>query len=958
MAKLRVYELAKNLNMTNKALMTKIEKMGIMVGSHMSTLEEDTMELIKSNLFGKKESDVDEKRVRSTVIRRRKKLSETGEELPDDSPDLMDEGHEEEAQPKEVSTGIRRRTKEPAVIDHDEAANVDEGEDDDDDSVVIDASDKKPQTTAAKKSSFEAARIIRKPVEKPVQPEEIQDEETTVESKDDALSIESEMVQSDAEEADGDISADDDTESSEDEGETELSDSAETENITESAGSDDDDKNELKKKKKKKFTAARIIKLPDPPSAVVHKVAAKERVIEPSKVTIPEIPAVVSEEDKSGDKGFKKVKKGKVFKDEEETEDAFSKKKAKRKTVVEGNALYANGKGKKGRKAGKGGGKDRANEGQKTQITTPKAIKRRVKIDETIVLADLAKRMGIKASEMIAKLMGMGVMVTVNQTIDYETACLVAAEFGFEVEKASFEEDIFLKPESVDEPESLMHRPPVVTIMGHVDHGKTSLLDVIRTSTIADGEAGGITQHIGAYNVETARGQIVFLDTPGHEAFTAMRARGAKVTDLVVLVVAADDGVKPQTIEALNHAKAAKVPIIVAVNKIDKEAADPDKVKRELSDHGVLAEDWGGDTIFVNVSAKKKIGITDLLEMILLQAEVLELKANPNKFAIGHVVESKLDSGRGPIATILIQEGTLKTGQSVVCGMHYGKIRNMFNDQGRQISEAGPAIPVEIVGLTGVPEAGDELVVLAADKDAKQVSSHRTQKARAKELAKNSRLSLEGLFQQMAEGIVKELNLIIKADVHGSIEALKESLAKLATSEVKINVIHSATGTVTESDVSLAAVSNAIILGFNVRPATKVQELAKEEHVDMRFYDIIYNAIKDLKDAMVGLMESTFKEVVLGRAEVRDTFVIPKRGTIAGCFVTEGVMQRNQRIRLLRDGVIVFDGNIGSLRRFKDDAKEVQHGYECGIGIENYNDLKVGDTLDCYMLEEIKPTLG
>jgi translation initiation factor IF-2 len=463
---------------------------------------------------------------------------------------------------------------------------------------------------------------------------------------------------------------------------------------------------------------------------------------------------------------------------------------------------------------------------------------------------------------------------------------------------------------------------------------------------------------IGAYNVETARGQIVFLDTPGHEAFTAMRARGAKVTDLVVLVVAADDGVKPQTIEALNHAKAAKVPIIVAVNKIDKEAADPDKVKRELSDHGVLAEDWGGDTIFVNVSAKKKIGITDLLEMILLQAEVLELKANPNKFAVGHVVESKLDSGRGPIATILIQEGTLKTGQSVVCGMHYGRIRAMFNDQGRQITEAGPAIPVEIIGLTGVPEAGDELIALAADKDAKQVSSHRTQKARAKELAKNSRLSLEGLFQQMAEGIVKELNLIIKADVHGSIEALKEALGKLATSEVKINVIHSATGTVTESDVSLAAVSNAIILGFNVRPATKVQEMAKEEHVDMRFYDIIYDAIKDLRDAMVGLMESTFKEVILGRAEVRETFVIPKRGTIAGCYVTEGMIQRSQRIRLLRDGVIVFDGNIGSLRRFKDDAKEVQHGYECGIGIENFNDIKIGDTLDCYMMEEIKPTLG
>jgi translation initiation factor IF-2 len=624
--------------------------------------------------------------------------------------------------------------------------------------------------------------------------------------------------------------------------------------------------------------------------------------------------------------------------------------------VVEGNALYAGGKGRKGRKGAKGG-KVKIPEGQKTQITVPKAIKRRIKIDDTIVLAELAKRMGIKASEMIAKLMGLGVMATVNQTIDYDTAVLVASEFGFEVERASFEEDVLLKPENEDDPTELVARPPVVTIMGHVDHGKTSLLDVIRKTAIADGEAGGITQHIGAYNVETARGQIVFLDTPGHEAFTAMRARGAQVTDLVVLVVAADDGVMPQTIEALNHAKAAKVPIIVAVNKIDKDGADIDRVKRELSDHRVIPEDWGGDTIFVNVSAKKKIGITDLLDMILLQAEVLELKANPNKFAIGHVVESKLDSGRGPLATVLIQEGTLKTGQSIVCGMHYGKIRAMFNDQGRQVTEAGPSIPVEVIGLTGVPEAGDELIALAADKDAKQVSVHRTQKARSRELAKNSRLSLEGLFEQMEEGIVKELNLIIKADVHGSIEALKEALGKLATQEVKISVIHSATGTVTESDVSLAAVSNAIILGFNVRPATKVQDMAREEHVDMRFYDIIYDAIKDLRDAMVGLMESTFKEVILGRAEVRETFVIPKRGTIAGAYVTEGHIQRGQRIRLLRDGVIVFDGNISSLKRFKDDAKEVQHGYECGIGIENYNDLKVGDTLDCYTLEEVKPSL-
>lgn len=961
MAKLRVYELAKNLNMTNKALMAKIEKMGIAVGSHMSTLEEDTIELIKSNLFGKKEPDTDEKRVRSTVIRRRKKLSETGEEIPDDAPDAAEEKAVSEDKPDVVETTpvVRRRAKEPVVEEHADLETVNAQADETEAPESQEARKKTESGVPLKKTSFEAAKIIRKPVEvqeetqaklkEPAQEEEAFTETETGQDSD----LQTEQVTVAQEQTSAGEAPVDETESAE-----ETEDAAEMDASSESGEAEDDDKNDPRKKKKKKFTAARIIKLPDPVPVVAARPAERGVVPVPA---VPDLSIPSTEEDKSGDKGFKKVKKGKVFRDEGDVEvedDPFSRKKSKRKTVVDGNALYANGKGRKGRKGAKGGGKILPNEGQKTQITVPKAIKRRVKIDETIVLADLAKRMGIKASEMIAKLMGMGVMATVNQTIDYDTAALVASEFGFEVEKASFEEDIFLKPESEDEPESLLHRPPVVTIMGHVDHGKTSLLDVIRKSSIAEGEAGGITQHIGAYNVETARGQIVFLDTPGHEAFTAMRARGAKVTDLVVLVVAADDGVKPQTIEALNHAKAAKVPIIVAVNKIDKEAADADKVKRELADHGVIAEDWGGDTIFVNVSAKKKIGITELLEMILLQAEVLELKANPNKFAIGHVVESKLDSGRGPIATILIQEGTLKTGQSVVCGMHYGKIRAMFNDQGRLITEAGPAIPVEVVGLTGVPEAGDELVALAADKDAKQVSSHRTQKARAKELAKNSRLSLEGLFQQMAEGIVKELNLIIKADVHGSIEALKEALGKLSTSEVKINVIHSATGTVTESDVSLAAVSNAIILGFNVRPATKVQEMAKEEHVDMRFYDIIYNAIKDLKDAMVGLMESTFKEVVLGRAEVRETFVIPKRGTIAGCYVTEGVIQRSQRIRLLRDGIIVFDGTIGSLRRFKDDAKEVQHGYECGIGIENYNDIKIGDTMDCYTLEEIKPTLG
>jgi translation initiation factor IF-2 len=552
--------------------------------------------------------------------------------------------------------------------------------------------------------------------------------------------------------------------------------------------------------------------------------------------------------------------------------------------------------------------------------------------------------------------MDMGVMATVNQTIDFDTASLIATEFNYEVERASFEEEVILKVEK-DDPDKLTGRPPVVTIMGHVDHGKTSLLDVIRKTKVTEIEAGGITQHIGAYYVSTDKGQIVFLDTPGHEAFTAMRARGAKVTDIVVLVVAADDGVMPQTVEAINHSKAAGVPIIVAINKIDKANADPERVKREIAELGLAPEEWGGDTIFVNVSAKINQGIEELLEMILLQAELMELKANPDKFAQGNVVEAKIDSGRGAVATLLVREGTLHTGDAIVCGIHHGKVRALLNDRGKHIEAAGPSIPVEVLGLTGVPNAGDEFIALADDKSAKQISIHRIQKQRAKDLSKTSRLSLEKLFEQMEEGETKKLNLIIKADVHGSIEALRDSLIKLSNNEVNINVIHAATGTIIESDVSLAAVSDAIIIGFNVRPSTKVQALANEENVDMRFYNIIYNVIKDIKNAIIGMMESTYEERILGKAEVREVFHVPKIGTIAGCYVTDGKIERDQLVRLIRDGIVSYEGKISSLKRFKEDAKEVQSGYECGIGIANFNDIKLGDIIECYYLEEIKPEI-
>ena len=707
----------------------------------------------------------------------------------------------------------------------------------------------------------------------------------------------------------------------------------------------------------KKEPSAKIIKLPvkPPEKPLKEKKAAPQKAkVEalPSRKKIDEPPTQLDDLKPSA----KKKRKQKKQYEESEVDKKFLKKKIsfRRKAVVEGEDLYGAGyRPRKQRKLGKG---KKPTGGQKTQITVAKAIKRRIKIDDAIVLSELAKRMGIKASEIIKFMMGMGSMATVNQTIDFDTATLIAGEFEYEVERASFEEEALLKQET-DDPAKLEPRPPVVTIMGHVDHGKTSLLDVIRKSRISEMEAGGITQHIGAYLVNTDKGQIAFLDTPGHEAFTAMRARGAQVTDIVVLVVAADDGVMPQTTEAINHAKAAEVPIIVAINKIDKQNAEPDKVQRELAEIGLTPEEWGGDTIYIKVSAKEAEGIDELLEMISLQAEVLELKANPNKLATGHVVEAKVDSGRGSIATVLVKEGTLKAGDPVVCGMHYGRIRAMLDDRGNQIESAGPSIPVEIVGLSGVPMAGDEFFGLKEEKNAKQVSEHRQQKQRSKELAQSSRLSLDKLYERMQAGEVKDLNLIIKADVHGSIEALNDSLTKLSNDEVNVNVVHSASGTIAESDISLATVSNAIIIGFNVRPTPKVQALANEENVDMRFYSVIYDVIKDVKGAMAGMMASTFEEQILGTAEVREVFQIPKVGNIAGCYVTDGKIERGQNLRLLRDGVVVFEGKNSSLRRFKDDVKEVQAGYECGIGIEHFNDIKVGDTIDCYYMKEIRPEL-
>ncbi|WP_077073993.1 translation initiation factor IF-2 [Mailhella massiliensis] len=590
-----------------------------------------------------------------------------------------------------------------------------------------------------------------------------------------------------------------------------------------------------------------------------------------------------------------------------------------------------------------------------SQSTQPmKAAKRKIRVEESIRVADMAHQMGVKSSEIIKILFGLGVMATINNALDIDTATLVAAEFGYEVEKVGFSEEAYLLPASADTPEMLKPRPPVVTIMGHVDHGKTSLLDAIRKTSVTSGEAGGITQHIGAYHVKTKRGDIVFLDTPGHAAFTAMRARGAQVTDLVVLVVAADDGVMEQTREAINHSRAAGVPILVAVNKIDKETANPDRVLRELSELGLQPEEWGGDTVVGMVSAKTGKGLDDLLELIALQAEIMELKANPDKPARGHVVEAKLDRGRGPVATVLVQEGTLHQGDVFVCGVFSGRVRALFNDQGRKIKEAGPSMPVEIQGFEGVPEAGEEFVCLEDEKTARRIAESRATKLREKELAKVSRVTLENFLKQSADAQeTLVLNVVLKADVQGSLEAITESLRKLSTEKVRIDIIHGGAGAISESDVMLAAASNAIIIGFNVRPTAKVKEVAEQEQVDIRFYDIIYKLVDEIKSAMAGLLAPVSKEVYLGQAEVRQTFSVPKVGLIAGCMVTDGKLTRTANVRLLRDGVVVYTGKIASLKRLKDDAREVVRNLECGVGLENFHDIKIGDVIEAFeMVEE------
>ena len=872
MAKLRVYELARELDIPNTDLLERIDSLGIQIKGHMSSLDEEQAQMLRDTVTGRSQQLIEEKRVRRGIIRRRRKIVKT------------------EPPAEEMETEVAAETAPPgeeqaeAVVEAELPPPVVEGE---------------------------------APEVEPEKPEEVEPDVEVAKKKKPAKKVK-----------------------------------------------EKEKKVKKPRRRGKKGAAAKIIKLPERvPEAVPEpkkaepkieeSMEAVEKVVEP--VPVPPGPEAEAKK-RPGKAKKKKGKRARV--DESEKGPVRRGLPSRRKEVVTGDDLYTRRRGPGRMMRGRKGARARAvaKDAKQTEITIPKAAKRRVKLDEAITVASLAKRMGVKAREVITQLMELGLMATVNQAIDFDTASLVATEFNYEAEKTGFEEATILEAVP-DKKKDLKPRPPVVTIMGHVDHGKTSVLDAVRQTKVTEGEAGGITQHIGAYNVKLDAGQVVFLDTPGHEAFTAMRARGAQVTDLVVLVVAADDGVMQQTVEAINHAQAADIQILVAINKIDKENADPDRVKRELAERGLNPEEWGGDITMVEVSAIKKTGLDELLELILLQAELMELKANPDKKSRGRVVEARLDRGKGPLATVLVQEGTLRVGDPFVCGTFYGRVRAMLDDRGRKVTEVTPSMPVEVHGISGVPQAGDELVVVNDEKQAKQVAAHRQLKSREAELSRATKVTLDNLFERIKEGETKELRIVLKADVQGSLEAITDSLNNLSTDEIKVNIIHSAAGAVTETDVMLASASDAITIGFSVRASQKAQELADAEKVDLRFYDVIYQLVAEVKDAMEGMLDPIYKEHSMGRAEVLKTFHASRIGTVAGSMVNEGRVERGAKIRVLRDNVVINDSKIASLRRYKDEVKEVKAGQDCGIIIENFNDVKVGDILETYTIEEIKAVL-
>ncbi len=843
MAKKRVHELAKELGLENKDLIAHLEKIGITVKSHSSSLEDSDVERIKGELLAREPRQIVEERIKTTVIRRRAVRAP------------MEEPQVEEAKATKVSEEkTEHSASEKKTVTQENASPA-----------IVAKGDESKKEIPLHPPVHEATKEKnKKPVILPV--------------------------------------------------------------------------------KQPVFARHKITKA-EPTKEIPVRAPLKpgERIVGP-----PADKTVKREFEKPKKKGKAPVE---VFIEEE--------KEVPRRKILEKKIDKKLRKQDDDRDANIGRWRDEKKSApvkmKKTEITVPKAIKRRMKIGDAISVGELAKRMGVKVSEVINKLMAMGVMATINQSIEFDIASLIATEFSFQVERAEseFEESAQQAPVIA---ENLKPRAPIVTIMGHVDHGKTSLLDAIRQTNVIAGEAGGITQAIGAYHVHINGRDIVFLDTPGHEAFTAMRARGAQVTDIVVLVVAADDGVMGQTIEAINHSKVAGVPIIVAINKIDKPGADPEKIKQALTEHGLLSEQWGGETIFCEVSAKKKTGIEELLELILLQADVMELKADPDLSARGVIVEAKLDRGRGPVATVLIQQGTLRAGDAFVSKTEYGRVRALINDQGRRVKEAGPAMPVEVIGFSSVPQTGAEFFCVEDEKKARSIADYWIRKAREKELSASSKITLEQLYQKIKEG-VKDFNVIIKGDVQGSIEAIADALHKLSTEDIHLKIIHSSAGAITETDVMLASASNAIIIGFNVRPDARVVEIAQQEGVEIKLYDIIYNVIADVRAGMEGLLEPEYKEVVHGRAEVRELYKVPKVGIIAGCHVTDGKIVRSAGIKLVRDSIVIFDGKMLSLRRFKDDAKEVLTGFDCGIGIEGFNDIRVGDVIEAYITETLERKL-
>jgi len=848
MSRVRIYELAKDLNMDSNEIVEKLQGAGFPVNNSLSSLDNDDLARAKDCLFGVKNEILEEKRIKPTVIRRRKKVLAN-----------KPEGHIQVETEKE----------------------------------------EKPEPFIEKVAEKELPRI------------EEETEETPKKEDEDVLQQEESA----------------------------------SEEVLETKSREIKGKPKKKKKEKPKFTPARIVKKapvqPEEPNIEVPV----EKKIEP---------ADISSLAEAFQKGEEKKKKKKDSKELTSHKD-FSR---RRREVFERVDLYGDVEtGFSGKKKFKKKDKFEKKKFSHTEITTPKAIKRRIKVPDVVTAGELAKKMGVKSSALMKKLLELDVQLGINDPIDFDAASLIANDFEYELEHASLGEEEILSEDTTDKEEDLKPRPPVITIMGHVDHGKTSLLDYIRKSKVIENEAGGITQHIGAYYVKTSRGNIVFLDTPGHEAFTAMRSRGAKVTDLIVLVVAADDGVKDQTVEAINHAKAAGVPIIVAVNKIDKPATDTDKVTRELAKYDVLVENWGGETLLAAVSAKTGQGVEELLDSIILQAELLELKANYKKRARGIVIEARLDKSRGPVMTVLIRDGALHAGDFFVCGKNVGKVRAMFNDRGKKIKEAFPSMPVEIYGISDVPRAGDDFIVLSSEKKAKLIAENRRDKSQPGMLTKKDSVSLDNLFEKIREGETKELNIIVKADVQGSLEALVDSLVKQSTKEVKLKVIHGATGAVTESDVMLANASNAIIICFNLRVNPAVQEIAKKESVDIKSYNVIYKVIEDIRLAMTGLLEPVYTENVIGHVDIKEIFHVSKVGTIAGCYVSDGKIERDANVRLLRDDAVIFNGKISSLKRFKDDAKDVSAGLECGVGLQNYNDMKPGDILEVYKLEEEKAEL-